>query len=124
MKATTITKIFCIICALPLMGNSLIFAQTTDADVELGLRIGPRRVSSVYLKRGHHTLERVTSPVKHSAAEMLRRNPIPFSVLFKYDTTWNNPAHRCYEIIKPITPTVLLRFNFISLSQYTVGSNR
>lgn len=37
---------------------------------------------------------------------------------FKYDTTWSNPDHRCYEIKKPITQKYLFLFKFISQQQY------
>jgi len=46
---------------------------------------------------------------------------VPFSVLFKYDTSPNNPEHRCYEITKPITRQMTFLFNFMSLQQYRVN---
>ncbi len=47
---------------------------------------------------------------------------VPFSVLFKYDTTWNNPEHRCYEIRKPISGGTTFLFNFLASPQYNVAA--
>lgn len=120
----TVIKIICNTCALILMWNTVIFAQHPHSDDELGLRVHNSQASLDYFDRNKHAAALMSPLRRDSAAEALRRTPIPFSVLFKYDTSWHNPAHRCYEIIKPITPTVLLRFNFMSLSQYTVGGSR
>lgn len=117
---SVITQILCILCALPLLAPSAIFSQTPDSDFELGLHVNRAQVASVPLPPPDLT----PLPPEHSAAKALRRHPVPFSVLFKYDTSWDNPAHRCYEILKPITPTFFLRFNLVSLSQYTVGRGR
>lgn len=47
---------------------------------------------------------------------------LPYSVLFKYDTTSRNPEHRCYEIRKPISNQVNFLFNFMSLQQYRINA--
>lgn len=46
---------------------------------------------------------------------------LPFSTLFKYDTSPGNPDHRCYEITKPLTEKYTLLFNFMSQRKYTIG---
>jgi len=43
---------------------------------------------------------------------------VPFSRLFKYDTSWNNPETRCYEFKKPLTRKVNFLFNFVRLDRY------
>ncbi len=46
---------------------------------------------------------------------------VPFSVLFKYDTSPDNPEHKCYDIRKPLTAKHTFLFNFLSKQQYNIG---
>ncbi len=43
---------------------------------------------------------------------------------FKYDTSKNNPDHRCYEIIKPISSRYHFVFNLILMEKFTTGGAR
>ena len=47
-------------------------------------------------------------------------NTRPFSKLFKYDTTWSNPDHRCYEFRQPLTKKQTFLFNFMSSRKYDI----
>ncbi len=44
----------------------------------------------------------------------------PFSKLFKYNTTWSNPEHRCYEFRQPLTAKQTFLFNFMSSRKYDI----
>ena len=48
---------------------------------------------------------------------------VPFSKLFKYDTSPNNPENRCYEITKPLTKKYTFLFNFMSSKKYKIGGS-
>lgn len=43
---------------------------------------------------------------------------------FKYDTSKNNPDHRCYEIVKPISSRYNFVFNLILIEKFTTGGAR
>jgi len=45
---------------------------------------------------------------------------LPFSTIFKYDTSPNNPENKCYEITRPLTKKYTFLFNFMSQQQYTI----
>ena len=47
-----------------------------------------------------------------------------FSRIFKYDTSPDNPDHRCYEIVAPLTKNYQLHFNFMSQENFTLGGSR
>jgi len=47
-----------------------------------------------------------------------------FSRIFKYDTSPDNPDHRCYEIVAPLTKNYQLHFNFMSQENFTLGNSR
>jgi len=45
---------------------------------------------------------------------------MPFSALFKYDTSPHNPEHKCYDFRKPLTGHQTFLFNFMSKKQYNI----
>ncbi len=47
---------------------------------------------------------------------------VPFSVLFKYDTSPNNPEHKCYEISKSLNDTYTFLFKLMSMQQYDISA--
>lgn len=50
-------------------------------------------------------------------------SPVPFSKLFKYDTSPGNPDHRCYEIVVPLSTNYRFLFNFVSFEKYNLGGS-
>lgn len=43
---------------------------------------------------------------------------LPFSTIFKYDTSPNNPENKCYDFTKPLTKKYTFLFNFMSMQKY------
>lgn len=58
------------------------------------------------------------SPKPQTISSSLLNYRAPFSLIFKYDTSRNNPEHRCYDIRKPLTRNYTFLFNFLSSQQY------
>lgn len=58
------------------------------------------------------------SPKPQTMRSSLLNYRVPFSLIFKYDTSRNNPEHRCYDIRKPLTRNYSFLFNFLSSQQY------
>lgn len=52
--------------------------------------------------------------------DQLTGSAMPFSVLFKFDTSPANPEVRCYDIRKPLTDHYTFLFNFLSNQQYNI----
>ncbi|MFQ5706830.1 MAG: hypothetical protein ACE5HO_05230 [bacterium] len=48
-------------------------------------------------------------------------NQVPFSKLFKYDTSPSDPAHHCYEIVAPVSKKYKFQFYFLSADKYKMG---
>jgi|GEM_PF-3284403 len=47
---------------------------------------------------------------------------MPFSALFKYDTSPDNTDHKCYDFRKPLTKHQTFLFNFMSKKKYNIDS--
>jgi hypothetical protein len=48
----------------------------------------------------------------------------PLFDLLKYDTSRENPEHRCYEFIQPISHSYNFVFKFILMEKFTTGGAR
>lgn len=66
------------------------------------------------------TLEKTADPELTTSLLDYR---VPFSILFKYNTSPSNPDHHCYEIRKPLTRNYTFLFNFLSTQQYNLSAS-
>jgi len=57
---------------------------------------------------------------KFDSLNLILKYRIPFSTIFKYDTSPNNPENKCYDITRPLTKKYTFLFNFMSQQQYTI----
>jgi len=63
------------------------------------------------------TLQKIS---KIDSLNLILKYRIPFSTIFKYDTSPNNPENKCYDITRPLTKKYTFLFNFMSQQQYTI----
>ena len=57
---------------------------------------------------------------KIDSLNLILKYRIPFSTIFKYDTSPSNPENKCYEITRPLTKKYTFLFNFMSQQQYSI----
>ena len=114
-------KIFLLL--LVLFSNQSLLAQdrTEQSNTSEVLKIDST-TSVVKLSQNKALTGRVAPPqlTKIGSTNGLFEYRLPFSTIFKYDTSPNNPENKCYEITKPLTKKYTFLFNFMSQQQYTI----
>ena len=108
---------------LVLVSNQCLLAQDRpeESNTSEGLKIDST-TSVVKLSQNKALTGRVVLPqlTKIGSTNGLFEYRLPFSTIFKYDTSPNNPENKCYEITKPLTKKYTFLFNFMSQQQYTI----
>ena len=129
------------IVASLLLPNYVVFSQPLSSPTrETAVQLAPLPDSSL-TRNGNNAGENDTSPL-HSTRQILATKQLlhmpllsdfgyglrsyrtPFSQLFKYDTSPNNPEHKCYEIKKTLSNQYDFSFKFLSFDRYTLGYRR
>lgn len=107
---------------LVLVSNQCLLAQdrTDESNTSEAVKIDSI-TSSVKLAQNEDLSGELSLPqlTKIDSTNAILNYRLPFSTIFKYDTSPNNPEHKCYEFTKPLTKKYTFLFNFISQQQYT-----
>jgi len=114
-------KIFFLL--LVLVFNQYLFAQdrTNEPNTSEAVKIDST-TSLVKLDQKNDLTKQFTlrDISKFDSLNLILKYRIPFSTIFKYDTSPNNPENKCYDITRPLTKKYTFLFNFMSQQQYTI----
>jgi len=114
-------KIFLLL--LVLVSNQCLLAQdrTDESNTSEAVKIDST-TSLVKLDQKDNLTKQFTLQEisKFDSLNVILKYRVPFSTIFKYDTSPNNPENKCYDITRPLTKKYTFLFNFMSQRKYTI----
>lgn len=114
-------KIFFLL--LVLVSNQCLIGQdrTDESNTSEAVKIDST-TSLLRLNQSEDLTRQLTLPklIKIESKNIVLQYRLPFSTIFKYDTSPNNPENKCYDITRPLTKKYTFLFNFMSQQQYTI----
>ena len=106
---------------LVFLSTQCLFAQERSQDPKTHEAVKTDSANIIKLNPNENLSKSLTLPLvtKIKPSNSILEYRLPFSTIFKYDTSPNNPQNECYEITKPLTKKYTFLFNFMSQKQYT-----
>ncbi|MFQ5676920.1 MAG: hypothetical protein ACE5G1_13570 [bacterium] len=124
LSKTLLYLFFSLVLVSPLysqdQANQSVTADTTTGSVATEVPDTPAPSAPSEILKYQPTL---TVETKLQSSSVLLDYRLPFTEIFKYDTSPNNPEHRCYDINKPLTNRYSFLFNFMSQQKYMIGDH-
>ena len=124
----TMRKLWILFLISPLITIPPVFAQSDsletkpkESSVKAAIPAKAKTTASLSFrdKLLAHPKSDSTESLQQKPELQLRRLLTLDSLLFQYDTSRNNPAHRCYDFRRSLRKNTEFLFNFLSKQQYT-----